>query len=520
MATDGPYTLHRPDGTDPTKPQSADWKKQNDSITVALGDVRTEAVGDVIADDRVVKSTDSRLPITVAADESIVIFKDADGNRTFLDARALDGGPTRTAATLIGTPFGLDPNSAADGLLAPVTIDAAGNLDWRNARTSDGGPMDWAVDLLSNRIISRRGISSGWVIPELDSGSLYAVDIRSGQRTLITAAAAPRNAYPTGTGAIVFTTDNGVMAWTPDGQVRPAFATTATMFGLGDSLTAEVANGGNGYWLEQLGSTMGVAVRNLGIAGQTTTHLAIRWGALPLMLTVTGGSIPASGPVNVTASSPAATYAYPASTTWSMPGTIAGVHGSLLYGPNASPWQWTFTRDTTGSAVPVSGVAQFLPDPAHDAPTKVATDTDRTTMGAYWGGRNNLSTFDLAVVQRDDTAIMAMMGAAFPKTLILGVTTTTTEDRGSAGYANAAAVNAWRASQWPDQFVDIRRWLVDNGLALLSAQGITPTASDLARVSFDNIPNSLHTDSTHFTQATQRQIGDHIADLVAAKGWG
>lgn len=132
----------------------------------------------------------------------------------------------------------------------------------------------------------------------------------------------------------------------------------------------------------------------------------------------------------------------------------------------------------------------------------------------YWGGRNNID--DLATVMADDEAIMAAHAVHTPKRLILSATTTQSETAGTLGHARVERINAHRAARWPSEYVDVRRWLIDEGL---TEAGITPTAADTAAVAADTLPPSLMADNTHLNTAGSQALGRHLATIIAAKGW-
>ena len=140
--------------------------------------------------------------------------------------------------------------------------------------------------------------------------------------------------------------------------------------------------------------------------------------------------------------------------------------------------------------------------------------TTRQAALIYWGGRNN--TADLATVMADDEAIMAAHAVHTPKRLILSATTTQSETAGTLGHARVERINAHRAARWPSEYVDVRRWLIDEGL---TEAGITPTAADTAAVAADTLPPSLMADNTHLNTIGSQALGRYLATVIAPKGW-
>jgi hypothetical protein len=100
--------------------------------------------------------------------------------------------------------------------------------------------------------------------------------------------------------------------------------------------------------------------------------------------------------------------------------------------------------------------------------------------------------------------------------VVLGVTNAPDETTGTAKYKLVVGANDQLAYELGSRFIDIRRWLIDNGLA---AVGITPTAEDNAAIAGDAVPPSLTTDGVHFTTAAQTAIGTYVHGELVALGW-
>jgi hypothetical protein len=77
-------------------------------------------------------------------------------------------------------------------------------------------------------------------------------------------------------------------------------------------------------------------------------------------------------------------------------------------------------------------------------------------------------------------------------------------------------VNAWLAATYPDNYLDLRGYLIANGLA---DAGITPTADDLADIASDTIPRSLMVDGVHLTDAAQVVMATQVYNFIQSKGW-
>lgn len=263
----------------------------------------------------------------------------------------------------------------------------------------------------------------------------------------------------------------------------------------GDSLTQAGGIAG------RLGELLpGVTVTNRGISGQTAQQIAARQGGEHARLTVAGGRIPGSGPVEVTGRTVSllAQTNYPALTE---PGRLAGVPGTLSNAAGSSAY--TFTRTTAGDPVNCPPGSVFITD---------AGKAGRHATTIFWAGRNNPETG----VSQYVLAMARHLSPATKRFLVLSVTNAPTEPAGSDKYKLIERENLQLAYDFGNRFIDVRRWLIDNGLRVL---GIAPTPQDVTAVNADAVPPSLTTDGIHFTPATQRAIADYLKTRLSALGW-
>lgn len=323
--------------------------------------------------------------------------------------------------------------------------DAEGNKTFLDARATDGGPQPWAA-----RLIARVLIEEGYTFGGGGGGG--------------------------GSSAVV-----------------------GPIVCLGDSLTDADA------WLTSMAEDTSLVLRDLGEAGQSSTEVAFRSGALVVQMTVAGNTIPASGPVAVTALSPNGSWRTGVTVPWSEPGTLAGVRGVFRHQYTGNSGA-TFTRDEPGAAVACPAGTPFIVAPG----PKTGVGFERLPA-IIWVGRNNVA--DSGAVQRDITAMVGKF--TNPKKLILSVTNMTTEPSGSTGYNQVIAINNWIAATYPNQYLDVRRWLIDKALA---AMGLSPTGVDTTAISEDRIPPQLLSDSTHMTPAASAALGHYIARVWRERG--
>lgn len=282
---------------------------------------------------------------------------------------------------------------------------------------------------------------------------------------------------------------------------------------VGDSLTAGHYEGSGNQYQDSYPAKLaemlpGVTVTNAAQSGMTVDEEAIRMGAFPLPLTVTGGSIPASGPVGVT--TPAVIGWRNPDAVRTFPGSLAGVPGDLS---RAADGSLTFTRGTPGSAVAVPAGTQWsTPYDDHHADTMLVML-----------GRNNVG--QSATVPGKTVAEHVVDGIArivdwhsrgLAQVLVLSVTTRTDETEGTGGHATVVAINDALSATYGPRYFDLRRYLVDQAIYDL---GLTPTPEDLDAMDGDTLPPSIMDDSTHYTRETAELVAAQVHDYLTTRDW-
>lgn len=270
---------------------------------------------------------------------------------------------------------------------------------------------------------------------------------------------------------------------------------------LGDSLTED---GGFG---EVVADALGWRHSNLGVSGQTSTEIAFRFGALPLAVTVAGERMPGRGSVGIDSVDPATSYRAGGSTSkpFRYAAVLAGIPGTFIEDASRDPAQLSFARKDDGDAVAV-------PDGTLLRGTQ--GDSYRSDPITIWVGRNNIDNG--ADVLRDIDVIVASLDRKNSRFLIFSVTNSQHEPSGSTGYEQIAAINAAVEAKYPNNYLDVRRYLIDHGLA---QAGLVPTADDLAAIAEDRVPPQLHRDVIHFTDTAQQVIGHYATVVMLAKRW-
>ena len=329
--------------------------------------------------------------------------------------------------------------------------------------------------------------------------------------------------------ALGITSDGEVIApkfSAPGASVDPVFVANASVglsktlrnkvSAIGDSLTDGYFGGAGGQnsdaWPARLATLVGgsVAVTNLGSSGYTVDEESIRIGALPIPLTVTGGSIPGSGSVEVTTTAVIGWYS--AAATRSFAGSLAGIHGTLA---RAADGSLAFTRTTAGSSTPVSAGTIFKSDyDGHDAETLVI-------MLGHNNASTNVKGSDASVaehVSKGIKRIAAWHSRQVKQILVMSVTTKTTWTNGTAGYATVQEINTQLAADWGARFYNLRKYLVEKAIYDL---GITPTAEDITAMAGDTLPPSIMDpgDPTHYSKATAVLVGDRVYEYLTTRDW-
>jgi len=294
--------------------------------------------------------------------------------------------------------------------------------------------------------------------------------------------------------------------------VVPLSSSNSALAGWGDSLTGgwpqpPFTADKSDSWPGVFQAGWGGAVYNGGVEGQTADEIALRQGGYVALLTVAGGSIPPSGAVQVEAGQ---VFGWYVSRAWACEGTLAGIPGTLSRA--AGSLQLVFTRTTAGSAMPVPANTPFVSTPG---------EQQKGAIQVLFAGRNDIGYTSVAgpTVDRVVLAHIAMARRAGPdrrRFVTVGTTTATDEPRGSAKYAEVLAINNTLARLFPQNYFDLRGYLVRE---CIYDQGITPTAADLTAIANDTLPPSIMTDSIHYTPATAARVAARLKLWLVTKGW-
>lgn len=288
---------------------------------------------------------------------------------------------------------------------------------------------------------------------------------------------------------------------------------------VGDSLTAGFFGGNAGpqedSWPAKFALLApAVTVSNIATSGLTVDEESINIGALELPLTVTGGSIPASGGVTVSTSVVVGWRS--TDRVISFNGSLNGVAGSLS---RASDGTLTFTRTTSGSSVPVIAGTVFVPNNAgHDADTTVIMIGRNNVTYNVQGADTSIAQHVVNGIRR----IVEWHSRQLKQVLVMSVTTMVTEPSGSAGHTTVKAINDALQAEYSTRYYDLRHYLVNQAIYDL---GITPTSTDLSTMATDTLPPSIMDpgtgsgDNTHYSKATAALVAQQVYERITQRDW-
>ncbi|MDR3662955.1 MAG: hypothetical protein P4L86_21645 [Mycobacterium sp.] len=241
--------------------------------------------------------------------------------------------------------------------------------------------------------------------------------------------------------------------------------------------------------LDTIGNDLGVPTKNFGLPSLGSAEIAVRQGGLRPRVTLSGSRIPAKSttPIRVDAISPTDGWSqYTNAGSLKMHGVLAEVSGTLQHTLTPGVDDFTFTPDApVDTAVPLPQGSTFSGDDGVEY---------RGCFEIIWAGSNNPA--QPSAITRDIASMVSSLSGP-PHYLIIGTIPATSDAL---------------AKVYGPRFVDLRGWLVSDGLA---AAGVAPTAADTEAVAAGMVPPSLTVDGTHFTQAAYTAVGHHLASLIA-----
>ena len=398
--------------------------------------------------DSLSSAVDGRIQAGEAPDPALLVaVSDLKGVATWLQARTLDGGPTAWAEHMIRDRLGLAFVSFP-GILGAL-VDAKGFLTDLSVDDKTGQVPDWVMDRWAPRLLSRLPINAG------------------------------KDFYVRGA------------------EVLPVHADMTKISGWGSSTMGSLSS-----LLSAIAGRLGASYYNGGVGSQMVRQIAARLGSVPALVTVTGGSIPASGAIGVTLSN------VPYMSNLSYEGTLGGVLGTI----SASGGAYTFTRSSAGDAVPIAADTPFLP---------TAGLQHRDSVAVLNMGKNDLtpgvpvSSRDLVIKYTNDS--FDWLAPLHARRLVMGhfVNRDEPPESGQRGHINA--VNAAYAARYGDLYFDLQGYLMS--AQVWADTGVTPTTADLDSQAIGNLPPSLAVDAAHTNGAANAAISRKIEQRLIDLGW-
>jgi lysophospholipase L1-like esterase len=267
----------------------------------------------------------------------------------------------------------------------------------------------------------------------------------------------------------------------------------------GDSLTA--GDGGTPYQNQLALLLPNRTIHNGGGSGQGSTSIAVRQGSIPLQISVTGDVIPAIGEVNLT-STTAKTGTFNYRDPGKLFGTLSGVHGYIerIPNPDSAITALRFIRDDqAGSNTASPGNSTYTVD----------TLGRDSWINIFWMGNNNIP--DSTTVKSDIATAVGFLKATHKKYIVMSITNNSSRIKGTADYQIIIDLNQYLATRYPDNYLDIRSYLVSQ---------YDPTNSqDVLDFQNDLTPSSLRVDGIHLNTKGYGLIAKRISEFILAKGW-
>lgn len=261
----------------------------------------------------------------------------------------------------------------------------------------------------------------------------------------------------------------------------------STTFGIGASQPAQ-------SYPAQLQALTGRSTFNGGVSGQTSGQIAARQGGAPARVTLPNNLLPAEG--SVVLQSPSI-LPISAEGPGPLTGTIHGFHGTLRYQADGNNPRLVFTRTAPGQTEYIPPQSSFSPD----------TYGRETKINVFWMGQNNF--YDPAGISSDIAKAIAFL--AHRKFIVMSLLNAGSEGRGTSPYQQLAEINASLARTYPENFLDIRKLLVDH---------YDPSfALDVQDYNKDVPPTSLRNDDQHLNDKGYAIVARQVANFIAAKGW-
>lgn len=220
--------------------------------------------------------------------------------------------------------------------------------------------------------------------------------------------------------------------------------------------------------------------------------IAARQGGVIPLWRIAGDTIPASGPARIVSQSVLLQNNQgPGPVT----GKLAGVAGTIVRNEDGT---FDFTRTQPGDAVSISTAEPFIVD----------TFGRRSWSSIFWYGRNNYWERQQVL---DDVAASVAFLEPCTKFVVLSVLNGAGEIPGTWSYIRIKELNDALAAAYPDNFLDVRSYLVSRYDATIPAD-VTDHANDV-------VPTSIRFDAIHLNPAGRAMLAQRMKQFLEDNGW-
>ncbi len=407
---------------------------------------------------------------TQGVDEDLLIsFTDNSDLRSWLEALASDGGPSKWAEEHIRRVLGLMLRGFPGMLLA--VADANGYLtDWC-INDTDGQVPDF---ILVDRWAPRLAIPVMKAIHARNQLLAYRPDAR-------------------GTNSQILGSDT----YDSGSELLPVLPNMNQWAAWGSSTIAQF------HEMGALAQELGATYYNGGQGSEASTHISARMGSVPAMMTVVGGIIPSAGgsSVNLTCSNVTPTqYFRPTD------GFISGVKGRLT----ATDTNFIFTRESSGPAVSISAEIPFSPveGPEHRA--------DVTFLNM---GKNDPNyQLDASVTIERIEESFKWLSPLVKRVIVIGQFKNVGTLPGSSIARTLTEIDDYCEKRYGKQFYNLGAYLASPQIWIDT--GITPTQADLDQQALGNLAPSLSVDNVaHMNQKARTAVAAQLKAKVKELGW-
>ncbi|HSI54401.1 MAG: hypothetical protein ACAH21_10110 [Ramlibacter sp.] len=149
---------------------------------------------------------------------------------------------------------------------------------------------------------------------------------------------------------------------------------------------------------------------------------------------------------------------------------------------------------------------------SYDVAPRVVADTARHSwISVFWFGHNNKT--DPNQVKADMATSVGALSAGNNRFVVLAIVNKTVaeEAKGTPIYQNLIQLNNDLAAAYPDNYIDMRAWLV--------AHYNPNIPQDVIDFNNDQIPSSLRHDVDHLNNDGSVLVAQRVAQFINAKGW-